>query len=78
MTTMAEAPNTLRPTDATTSTATPADSSTPDDGDRTWLVVGASLAGIALLATVIALTVRRMRNDPFDKRHDEGDEPTKP
>jgi methionine-rich copper-binding protein CopC len=63
MTTMAENPA------AVTGTAAPLASENGDEqgGNNIWLVLGVSMAGVILVATVIVLTVRRMRHDPFEK-----------
>ncbi|SKA99418.1 hypothetical protein SAMN06295879_2796 [Agreia bicolorata] len=63
MTTMAEEP-------APTLTATADPASTGDggaDGGRIGVAIAVSIGGLALIATVIALTVRRIRRDPFEK-----------
>ena len=50
-------------------TTVPQNSENGDDqgGSNIWLVLGVSIAGLILVATVIVLTVRRMRHDPFEK-----------
>jgi methionine-rich copper-binding protein CopC len=51
------------------STVVPQNSENGDDqgGSNIGLVLGVSIAGLILVATVIVLTVRRMRHDPFEK-----------
>lgn len=50
------------------STVVPLSSENGDDqGGNVWLVLGVSIAGVILVVTVIVLTVRRMRHDPFEK-----------
>ena len=62
-TTMAE-----EPAPAVTATADPA--STNDDGadgSRIGIAIAVSIGGLALIVTVIVLTLRRIRRDPFEK-----------
>jgi methionine-rich copper-binding protein CopC len=63
MTTMAEA---AAPT--LTATADPAvNGEQGDDEGRIGMAIAVSIAGLALIVTIIVLTVRRMRRDPFEK-----------
>ncbi|MBF4634572.1 copper resistance protein CopC [Agreia pratensis] len=73
MTTMSEAP-----VPALTATADPAgDGEQGDDASRIGVAIAVSIAGLALIVTVIVLTVRRIRRDPFEKpqapKGDDGD-----
>jgi methionine-rich copper-binding protein CopC len=79
MTTMAEAPE-----QTLSATAHPVASDEPgDDGGRIGVAIAVSIAGLALIVTVIVLTLRRIRRDPFssngggssDSSSDGGSEP---
>ena len=63
MTTMAEAP-----VQTPSATADPAlNGDTSDDGGRIGVAIAVSIGGLALIVTVIVLTLRRTRRDPFEK-----------
>jgi methionine-rich copper-binding protein CopC len=62
MTAMAEAP--AQTPAATTGPAV--DGEHGDDGGRIGVAIAVSVAGLALIVTIIVLTVRRMRRDPFE------------
>jgi methionine-rich copper-binding protein CopC len=71
MTTMAEAPE-----QTITATAEPVvDGADGDDGTRIGVGIAVSIAGLALIVTVIVLTLRRIRRDPFGHDDDENSEP---
>jgi methionine-rich copper-binding protein CopC len=72
MTTMAETPG-----QTPSATADPAVDSDADDDDgaRVGVAVAVSIAGLALVVTIIVLTVRRMRRDPFSSDGDDSGEP---
>lgn len=73
MTTMAETPD-----QTLTATADPVvNDDASDDGSRIGVAIAVSIAGLALIVTVIVLTVRRMRRDPFSRGDgdDAGSEP---
>ncbi len=72
MTTMAEPPG-----EAATATAEPVvndDATVNSDGNRVGVAIAVSIAGLALIVTVIVLTVRRIRRDPFEKPEDPSDD----
>lgn len=64
MTTMAQTPD-----QTVTATAEPVvNGDASDDGSRIGVAIAVSIAGLALIVTVIVLTVRRIRRDPFSGR----------
>jgi methionine-rich copper-binding protein CopC len=63
MTTMSEAPD-----QTATATAEPVvNGDAGENGTRIGVAIAVSIAGLALIVTVIVLTLRRMRRDPFQK-----------
>jgi hypothetical protein len=55
---------------APTLTATADPASTNDDGadgSRIGVAIAVSIGGLVLIVTIIVLTVRRIRRDPFEK-----------
>jgi methionine-rich copper-binding protein CopC len=74
MTTMAETPE--QPATATAHPAVKGDAI--DDGGRVGVAIAVSIAGLALVVTIIVLTVRRIRRDPFSGADDNGDDTGSP
>lgn len=55
------------PAPTLTATADPASTGDDADGSRIGGAIAVSIGGLALIVTVIVLTVRRIRRDPFEK-----------
>jgi methionine-rich copper-binding protein CopC len=70
MTTMAETPE-----QTLTATADPAVNGDAVDGGRVGVAIAVSVAGLALVVTIIVLTVRRIRRDPFSPGDGDDSEP---